>query len=145
MLAPTSGVQGRGEIGAALSLGIESGPDFCIPFICTQVNKNFGLYAARQRITENGGKLLEGTVYSASSRRCLRIFDFDPDFASRRIPVKKGIVSPSLDRVPSHLAVLTLFGLGPPERLHRRANFEQHAASINPNRQVTDDDGHYWY
>jgi len=55
MLAPTSGVQRRGEIGAALSLGIESGPDFRIPFICTQVNKNFGLYAARQRITENGG------------------------------------------------------------------------------------------
>jgi hypothetical protein len=53
---------------------------------------------------------------------------------------------PSLDRVPeSHLAVLTSFGLGPPERLHGRANFEQHAASINPNRQVTDDDGHYWY
>src|SRR4029453_16360891 len=63
MLAPTSGVQGRGEIGAALSLGIESGPDFRIPFICTQVNKNFGLYAARHRSTENGGKPL---------RRCRR-------------------------------------------------------------------------
>ena len=63
MLAPTSGVQGRGEIGAALSLGIESGPDFRIQFICTQVNKNFGLYAARQRSAENGGKPL---------RRCRR-------------------------------------------------------------------------
>jgi hypothetical protein len=34
MLAPTSGVQGRGEIGAALSWG-RSGPDFTPPPITT--------------------------------------------------------------------------------------------------------------
>jgi len=36
------------------------------------------------------------------------------------------------------------FGLGPSERPARRANLEQHAASINPYKQITDDDGPYW-
>jgi hypothetical protein len=77
MLAPTSGVQGRGEIGAALSLGIESGPDFCIPLICTQVNQNFGLYATVFS-DPLSGSVLEGAVDGTNGGGCLRIFDLQP-------------------------------------------------------------------
>jgi hypothetical protein len=78
MLAPTSGVQGRGEIGAALSLGIESGPYFRIPFICTQVNKNFGLTLPDRGALKTVENLLEGAVDCAGSGGCFRIFDFQP-------------------------------------------------------------------
>src|SRR4029450_6779221 len=67
MLAPTSGVQGRGKIGAALSLGIESGPDFRIRFICTQVNKYF--YTSPGELRNNSHK---ASRRRSSQNVCLR-------------------------------------------------------------------------
>ena len=72
-------MMGTGKIGAALSWA-ESGPDFCIPFICAQVNKNFDPCAPPDTETLKTVKnLSERAVDGAGGRRCRRI----PDFISR--------------------------------------------------------------